>query len=76
MKKNYWRYHHFKHVYQKSPSYEVLLLRYGVRQISFVVLGHFLPFTTSTHNNPENQNFEKNEKSICRCHKKTQSYGV
>ena len=63
-KKKYWRYHHFTHVYQKSQSYKVLLLRYGVRQISFVVLGHFLPFTPSTHNNPENQNFEKMKKAF------------
>ena len=30
------------------------------RQSFFVILGHFLPF--DPHNNPENQNFEKNEK--------------
>ena len=34
-----------KHVYQKSQSYEVQCLRYGVRQYFFVILGHFLPFT-------------------------------
>ena len=29
----------------------------------FVILGHFLPFTPSPYNNPENQNFEKMEAS-------------
>ena len=31
MKKNYWRYHHFTCVYQKSQSYDVRFLRYRVR---------------------------------------------
>ena len=46
MKKNCWRYHHFTQVHQKTQSYEVQFLRYGVRQIFFffVILGHFLPF--------------------------------
>ena len=43
MKNNYWRYHHFTHVYQKPQPYEVQLLRYSVRKI-FVILGNFLPF--------------------------------
>ena len=43
-KKHCWRYHHFKHVYQKPQSYEVQFLRYGVWQIFFVILDHFLPF--------------------------------
>ena len=30
--KNYWRYHHFTHVYQYSQSYCVQFLRYGMRQ--------------------------------------------
>ena len=30
--KNCWRYHHFTHVYQKTRSYEVQLLRYRVTQ--------------------------------------------
>ena len=47
-KKNFWRYHHFTHVYQKSESYDVCFLRYVVQQTSvFVVLGHFLPFYPS-----------------------------
>ena len=50
------------HVYQKPQSYEVWLLRYGVRQTEFfVILGHFLPFYPP--NNPENQNFEKMKKA-------------
>ena len=27
-KRNYWRYHHFTHVYQKPESYEIRFLRY------------------------------------------------
>ena len=33
MKKNPWRYHHFTIVYQKSWSYAILFLRYGVWQM-------------------------------------------
>ena len=34
-----WRYNHFTHVYQKSQSYDVCFLRYGVRQtLSFWVI--------------------------------------
>ena len=33
------------HVYQKSQSYDLRYLRYGVRQTkTFVILSHFLPF--------------------------------
>ena len=64
-KKHCWRYHHFKHVYQKPESYEVQFLRYGVWQIFFVVLGHFLPFYPPPPNKSENEIFEK---SICWCH--------
>ena len=40
------RYHHFIHVYQKSQSYDVWFLRYGVRQTEFfVIMDHFFPFT-------------------------------
>ena len=40
-----WIYHHFTHVHQKSQSYDVRFLRYGMRQTKmFVILGHFLPF--------------------------------
>ena len=47
----------------------------------FVILGHFLPFTTPHPNNPEKQNLE-NTKKNWRCHhfkivqQKTQSYVV
>ena len=65
-KKHCWRYHHFKHVYQKPQSYEVQFLRYGVWQIFFVILDHFLPFYPSP---PPNKSGNKSfEKSICRCH--------
>ena len=59
--KNCLRYHHFTHVYQKSQSFDVQILKYGVRQAEFfVILGHFLPFEPP---NPKNQNFEKLEKT-------------
>ena len=55
-----WRYHHFAHVLQKSQSYDVWFLRYGVRQTKyFVILGHFLSFYLPP-NDLEYQNFEKN----------------
>ena len=55
------RYHHFTHVYQKSQSYDVQFLRYGVRQTElFVILGLFLSFYSL--NNSENKNFEKMKK--------------
>ena len=41
MKKNPWRYHHFTIVYQKSWSYTILFLRYGVTD---VIVFHFGPF--------------------------------
>ena len=51
-----WRYHHFKHVYQKQQSFEVQFLRYRVRKTEFyVILVHFLPLYLP--NNQENQNF-------------------
>ena len=44
-KKICWRYHYFTHVYQKSQSYCVQLMRYRVKQAEFfVILDHFLPF--------------------------------
>ena len=43
--------HHFTHVCQKSQSYDVWFLRYGLRQTCFVILGHFLPFYPT--NNPK-----------------------
>ena len=49
-------------MHQKSQSYDLRFLRYGVRQIKkFVILGHFLPFYLPP-NDPKYQNFEKNEK--------------
>ena len=50
---------YFTHVYQKSQSYDVQFLRYGVRQF-FVIPDHFLPFYTSM--DLENQKFEKIKK--------------
>ena len=58
-----WRYRHFTHVYQKSQSYDVWFLRYGVRQTEFfVIMDCFLPFHSPM--DPENQNFEKMKKTI------------
>ena len=60
--KNCWRYHHFTNVHQKSQSYDVQFLRFGVRQTKkFVTLGHFLPFYLPP-NDLEYQKFEKNKK--------------
>ena len=67
-KKNCWRYHAFTHVYQKPQSYDVQFLRYGVRQIVAVVLGHFLSFSPSHLTTQKIIFFKKNEKSISRCH--------
>ena len=68
------------HVCQKSRSYEIGFLRYGVRQAEFfVILWHFLPFQPP--NNLKNQNF-KTEKKIWRyfnftyLHHIRQSYDV
>ena len=47
----------------KPQLYEVQLLRYGVRQNFFVILGYFLPFYPHPPNNPENQNFDKMKKA-------------
>ena len=58
-----WRYHHFTIVYQKSLSYDVWFLRYGVRQTEFfVMMDRFLPFYPPM--DPENQNFEKMKKPL------------
>ena len=52
--------YHCTQVNQKSQSYNVWFLRYGVRQTDFIViLGHFLPFFSPPPDNPENKNFEK-----------------
>ena len=72
-------YHHLTYVYQKSQSYDVRFLRYGVRQTEFfVVLGLFFPFYPT--NNLEKSKFGKNEKDTSRyfwftlVHHKWQSY--
>ena len=58
-----WRYHHFTHLHQKSQSYDVWFLRYGVRQTEFfVIMDRFLPFFPPI--DPENQNFEKMKKAL------------
>ena len=44
-----WRYYHFTIVRQKSWSYAILFLRYGVWQMwLFFILGHFFSFTPLT----------------------------
>ena len=61
--KIYWRYYHFTHVHQKSQSYDLWFLRYGVQQTDFfVILGHFLLFYHP--NSPKNQNFKKLKKYL------------
>ena len=68
-----WRYHHFTHVCEKSQSYDALFLRYGVRQTEcFVIVDHFLPLHSPM--DPENQNFEKNEKNTWRYYHFTNVY--
>ena len=58
-----WRYHHLTHVYQKSQSYDVWFLKYGVQQTEyFVIMDHFCPFYTPM--DPENQNFENMKKTL------------
>ena len=62
VKKNFWRYYYFTHVYHKWQSYEVWFLRYEVWQIEFlVILYHFLPFYLP--NNLKNKNFVKLKKN-------------
>ena len=42
---NTWRYYHFTHAHPTRQSYDVWLLRYGVRQTEFfVILDQFLSF--------------------------------
>ena len=61
--KNTWGYYPFTHVYHKSKSCDVWLLRYKVQWTEFFyILGHFLHFDPP--NNPENQSFEKLKKSL------------
>ena len=61
IKKSTWRYHNFTQLYQKSWSYAILFLRYGVwrMQLLFFILSYFLP---SPPNSPKNEFFKKNEK--------------
>ena len=55
--KNCWRYCYFMHVYQKTQSYDVWFLRYGLRHRFFVILHLFL-----SPKNSQNQNFKKMKK--------------
>ena len=77
MKKNTWRYYHFKHVYHKWQSYDVCFLRYWGRQTEFfVILDNFLPLYPP--NNLKNQNFQKMKKitgDIIILHMCTKNYG-
>ena len=74
MKKKSWWYHHFTKLYQKSWSYAILPLRYGMwrMQLFLFILGYFLPFYP--HNSPKNETFKKNEKKAWRYHHFTQVY--
>ena len=50
-------------MYQKSQSYDVWFLQYGVQQTEFsVIMDCFLPFFPPM--DPENQNFEKMKKTL------------
>ena len=52
----------FTHLQHKLQSYDVMFLRYGVRQTEFfVILERFLSFYPSL--DPENQNFENMKKA-------------
>ena len=54
---------HFTHEFQKSQSYDVWFLRYGVRHTEcFVIMDRFLPFYSPV--NPENQHFEKMKRTL------------
>ena len=63
-----WRDHHFTQMYQKSWSYAILSLRYGLwrMQFLFFILGYLLPFYSP--NNPKYKNFKKIKKSTWRYH--------
>ena len=60
--KKLWRYHHFTWVHQKSWSYVILILRYGMWQMPllFFISGYFLAFYSP--NSWKNQNFKKMRK--------------
>ena len=74
MKKNCRRYHHFGHVYQKSQSYDVRLLRYRVRQTDFFC--YFGPiFVFSPTTDPENQIW-KNERNVLTYYPFTHMYHI
>ena len=80
--KKFWRYHHFTHVYQKTQSYEVKFLRYGVRQNFLPLWPIFCPVTPLPLITHKNQNFEKMKQTsgdviiLNLCNKKAQSYNV
>ena len=57
MKKNWWRYHHFTHVYEKLQSYEIQIAK------SFVILPFFALWPSWQ---PKKSKFWKNEKNTCR----------
>ena len=70
---NYWRYHHSTHVYQKSQSYDVWFLKYGVRQTDFC---HFRSFSAlSTPNRPGKSKFWEIEKNTWRYYHFILMYG-
>ena len=59
--KNTWRYYHLTLVYHKWSSYDVWFLRYCAQDRTFCHFGLF--FALVPPNNPEDQNFEKMEKT-------------
>ena len=75
--KKAWRYQHFTHVYQKSWSYAILFLRYGVTDA--IVIFHFgIFFALLPPHLPKKWKFQKNEKekkkNAWRCHHFTKNY--
>ena len=70
--KSIWRCQHFKLVQQKTWSYDVCLLRYGVRQTIFC---YFRPvFALLPHYWPQKLKFGKNVKNTCRYYPFTHVY--
>ena len=64
--KNTWRHHLFTLVHHRWQSYDVLFLRYAVRQTNFCYFR--LLFSLLPPTNCGNQNFEKMKKNAWRYH--------
>ena len=62
IKKNTWRCHYSRLVYQKSWWYNLQFLRYSVWQTEIGNYGSFLPFHLPFPKNQKNQDFEHMKK--------------